>query len=356
MALHELLESVWYRGHPLKWLLLPLALVFEGAVRARRALYRRGSLERVDCGVPVVVVGNLTVGGTGKTPCTIWLAARLRERGFHPGIVCRGYRGGADAWPQWVTAESDAAQVGDEAVLLARRTGCPVAAGPDRIAAVRLLLERAALDVVLSDDGLQHLRMARAAEIAVVDGERGLGNGLCLPAGPLREPAERLREMDAVVVNGAIPLDAGAGAWLREVHGSAGAEPAAVPRAVVARAQVAAAAVRHTRTGAMRTLDDFKGRRVHALAAIGNPQRFFAMLEAAGLSVVPHPLPDHAAIRAEDLRFEEEAPVMITEKDEVKCRGCAHDDVWCVVAELEFPPADAARLERAVLDRLERAP
>ena len=332
-ALHELLESAWYRHHPLQWLLWPLSLVYRAAVRARRSLYRLGWLETVDCGIPVIVIGNLTVGGTGKTPCVIWLAARLRENGYRAAVVCRGYRGSAGSWPQHVTAHSDAALVGDEAVLLAQRTGGPVAAGPDRVAALRLLLTNAAPDVVLSDDGLQHLRMARVMEIAVVDGERGLGNGLCLPAGPLREPSGRLGEVDAVVVNG--------GTW-------GGAD--------VLRADVVATSVRHTRSGAVRTLADFRGRRVHAVAGIGHPQRFFSLLEAQGLAVVPHALPDHALIRAQDLRYEEGVPVMITEKDEVKCRDFAHDDVWCVVAELRFPPADGARLVGAVLDRLGGAP
>ena len=325
-ALSRLFDSIWYGGNPLEWLLRPLALAFRGAVRARRLLYRRGILTTVQLDVPVVVVGNLTVGGTGKTPCVIWLAARLRERGLTPGIVCRGYGGSAAEWPRAVTAQSDAAEVGDEPVLLARRTGCPVAAGPDRAAAAALLRRGVrGVDVVLSDDGLQHYRLARIFEIAVVDGVRGLGNGRCLPAGPLREPPQRLREVDAIVVNG--------GEW-----GHAG----------VFRASVAVSGVRQTETGVMRSLSDFAGQRVHGVAGIGHPERFFALLEAHGLEVEPHPLPDHAAIGAKDLRFADGAPVFITEKDEVKCGAFAHADVWCAVAEMRFAAPDEERLLRAL--------
>jgi tetraacyldisaccharide 4'-kinase len=184
--------------------------------------------------------------------------------------------------------------------------------------------------IVLSDDGLQHYRLARDVEIVVVDGGRGLGNGSCLPAGPLREPKERLRKADAIVVNG--------GDW-----GHSG----------VFRAQMTPTGVRQTRTGAMKRLADFKGQQVHAVAGIGNPQRFFEMLEDHDILVEPHPLPDHAAIGAADLRFADAGIVMITEKDEVKCRSIAHDEVWCVTAEMTFPDRDAARFLSTLLRQLE---
>jgi tetraacyldisaccharide 4'-kinase len=202
------------------------------AAAARR---KRDEQKRVDFEVPVIVVGNLTVGGTGKTPLVIWLVARLSERGYRPGIVCSGYRGEAQDWPQRVTVDSEPEQVGDEAVLLAQRARCPVVAGPDRVANVQELLTAGTVDVVVSDDGLQHYRLGRSIEIAVIDGIRGLGNGLCLPAGPLREPAARLREVDAIVVNG--------GKW-----GHAG----------VFRAEVLATGVRQTATGTMKALEEFE--------------------------------------------------------------------------------------------------
>jgi len=331
-VLSRLFDSIWYRGHPLQWLLWPFGLLYRAAVLMRRSLYRHGVLQSVELERPVIVVGNVTVGGTGKTPCVVWLAERLRERGYRPGIVCRGYGGSAVQWPQPVKPDDDATVVGDESVLLARRTGCPVVAGPDRVAAVRLLLNRHAVDVVVSDDGLQHYRLARAVEIAVVDGVRGLGNGFCLPAGPLREPAERLREVDAIIVNG--------GEW-----GHAG----------VFRAETVATEVRQTTTGITKSVEDFKGRHVHAVAGIGHPGRFFEMLEEHGMVVEPHPLPDHAAMSAADLQFTESGTVMITEKDEVKCRAFAHDDVWCVVASMRMAAPDTERLLRLLARQLEPA-
>jgi tetraacyldisaccharide 4'-kinase len=311
-------------------LLRPLEAVFRVAVRARAALYRVGLKRRVELPVPVVVVGNLTVGGTGKTPLLIWLAERLRERGYAPGIVSRGYGGRSATWPRLVEAGSDPREVGDEPVLIAERTACPVAVGPDRVRAAQLLLaspERG-VDVVLSDDGLQHYRLGRAFEIAVVDGKRGLGNGLCLPAGPLREPAARLARVDAVVVNGA--------EW-----GGAG----------TLRAELAPAGVyRLAGDRQRREIADFAGTRVRAVAGIGHPERFFEMLESHGIEVVRHPLPDHAEILPSDLDYR--GPVLVTEKDAVKCRAFAGGDVWCVAVDLRFAPgADTALLDR-VLERL----
>jgi tetraacyldisaccharide 4'-kinase len=328
-ALSRLLDLVWYRGHWAKWILWPLTPVYIAAAAARR---KRDEQTRVDFEVPVIVVGNLTVGGTGKTPLVIWLVARLSERGYRPGIVCSGYRGQAKSWPQRVTADSEADQVGDEAVLLAQRARCPVVAGPDRVANVQALLAGGTVDVVVSDDGLQHYRLGRLIEIAVIDGMRGLGNGLCLPAGPLREPAARLREVDAIVVNG--------GKW-----GHAG----------VFRADVVATGVRQTATGTMKTLKEFEDKEVHAVAAIGHPDRFFTLLENHGLIVEPHALPDHAPLRAEHLRFEDEYPVLITEKDEVKCKAFAEDNVWCVVVDLQLGEQDTERLLRTAGRLLDRA-
>jgi tetraacyldisaccharide 4'-kinase len=273
----------------------------------------------------VIVVGNISVGGTGKTPFIIWLADQLRKRRLRVGIIARGYRGSAPNWPQHVQAASDARVVGDEPVLLARRTGCPVVAGPDRVAAARHLLEQAQVDVLLSDDGLQHYRLGRRVEVAVVDGTRGMGNGLCLPAGPLREPVSRVNEVDAIVVNG--------GGW-----GHAG----------VFKATPRVREVRQLAGGALRTLDSFKGKPVHAVAGIGNPQRFFDLLEDEGLEIIPHPLPDHADVTAENLRFTEPGSVLLTEKDAVKCEGAAHADVWCVSVDLTFDPDTGARLLRVL--------
>ena len=322
----QLLSRIWYGNSPLRWVLWPVSLVYLALARLRRAAYRRGWRPTVEASVPVIVVGNVSVGGTGKTPFVIWLAEQLKQRGRRVGIVTRGYRGKGTEWPKAVTAASDPQEVGDEPVLLARRTGCPVAAGPDRVACVEALRASATVDVVLSDDGLQHYRLARTFEIAVVDGVRGMGNGLCLPAGPLREPVSRLQEVDAIVVNG--------GTW-----GHAG----------VFRAEAVVTKIYHLKDGALRTLESFRKEPVHAVAGIGNPQRFFDLLTDAELDVVPHPHEDHAEIGLEQLRFDEPGPVLITEKDAVKCEHLKPDGVWCVVVDLMFDADRTARLMRLIL-------
>ena len=329
-----LAEALWYGDNPLRFALFPFAFVYRSIAQLRRAAYRRGVLKTVELPVPVVVVGNVSVGGTGKTPFVIWLAGQLQQRNLRVGIVTRGYRGSARDWPRVVDAKSDPHEVGDEPVLLARRTGCPVVAGPDRVAAAQRLLAEHRLDAVISDDGLQHYRLGRRFEIAVVDGVRGMGNGLCLPAGPLREPAARINEVDAIVVNG--------GDW-----GHAG----------VFRAKAVVTSVYRVSNREPRTLESFKGASVHAVAGIGNPQRFFDLLDEAGLDVMPHPLEDHAEIGPDQLTFDEPGAVLITEKDAVKCESIAHANVWCVVVDLSFDADKTARLMRLVLRDLEgRAP
>jgi tetraacyldisaccharide 4'-kinase len=325
-SLTEILNGIWYGKSPLRFALLPVSAAYVGLTRLRRTAYRRGWRPTVQTPVPVIVVGNVSVGGTGKTPFVIWLADQLKQRGRRVGIVTRGYRGKGSEWPRAVTAQSDPREVGDEPVLLARRTGCPVVAGPDRVACVEALLANARVDVVLSDDGLQHYRLARAFEVAVVDGARGMGNGLCLPAGPLREPVSRLQEVDAIVVNG--------GDW-----GHAG----------VFRAEAVVTKVYHLKDGSLRTLDSFRAEPVHAVAGIGNPQRFFDLLRDAKLDVEAHPLEDHAEITLDELTFDEPGAVLITEKDAVKCEHLKANGVWCVVVDFQFNADQTARLMRLVL-------
>jgi tetraacyldisaccharide 4'-kinase len=322
----ELLNDIWYGKSPMRYALWPVSAVYRGLARLRRTAYQRGWRPIVEAPVPVIVVGNVSVGGTGKTPFVIWLADQLKQRGRKVGIVTRGYRGKGTEWPRVVAADSDPEEVGDEPVLLARRTRCPVVAGPDRVACVETLLEHMRVDVVLSDDGLQHYRLARAFEIAVVDGLRGMGNGLCLPAGPLREPPSRLQEVDAIVVNGA--------GW-----GHAG----------VFRADAVVTKVYHLKDGAERTLESFRDKPVHAVAGIGNPQRFFDLLLAADLDVDAHPLEDHAEITLDELTFDEPGAVLITEKDAVKCEHLKANGVWCVVVDFKFDADSASRLMQLVL-------
>ncbi len=318
-VLRHAMNRLWYGRQPLARVLLPLSFLYCSVVRLRRLAYRRGLLGSVRLPVPVIVVGNLTVGGTGKTPLIVWLSAFLRRHGYRPGIVSRGYGGRAAQWPRAVHPDSDPAEVGDEPVLLARRCGCPVYAGPQRVGAARMLLEHHGCDVLLADDGLQHYALARDLEIAVIDGERRFGNGHCLPAGPLREPLARLRSVALLVSNGP--------ARGREL----------------AMHLVATGVHSVQDDGAGPPLRTFLGRRLHALAGIGNPTRFFDTLRRHGLDIVEHPLADHHAFRASDLQFGDGAVVFMTEKDAVKCRRFARPGHWYLAVDAE---PDAALGER----------
>lgn len=337
MSLDRALQRVWYRRAPwpLFALLAPLSWVFAFLSSVRRTAYGAGLLRAVRVERPVVVVGNITVGGTGKTPLVIWMTEYLQSRGYQVGIVTRGYGGRGRAWPQDVTSQSASEEVGDEALLLALRTGAIVVADPDRVAAARRAVERGA-QIILSDDGLQHYRLARDREIVVLDGRRGLGNGWRLPAGPLRESAARLGSVDLVVVT---------------QRSSAGTDDLAHPMplicGIVARHELGHAV--NLATGEQRSIDSFVGRRVHAIAAIGHPEAFFDMLRARGLDVDARALPDHAAPSVEALRFPDAAPVLMTEKDAVKCRAIADERHWAVRLNVRFEDDDERRL-RALLD------
>src|SRR5271167_1029335 len=277
MSVQSWLNEIWYEGATVPWWLLPLSAMYGAAGALRRHAYAGHWLKSLRLACPLIVVGNLSVGGTGKTPLVCWLVAQLAQRGLRPGVVTRGY-GGSSRVARRVVAADDPDIVGDEPILLARRTGVPVAIGRDRPAAAQLLID-AGCDLIVSDDGLQHYAMARDCEIVVIDGDRRFGNGRLLPAGPLREAPARLSGVDAVVVNGG---DAGAG------HAGAG-HPAM-------RMQLAATSAIALRAGTVKALGEFAGQSVHAVAAIGNPQRFFNMLRSFGIEVAAHPLPDHARL------------------------------------------------------------
>lgn len=296
------LVNAWYRKQPWVYVLFPASAVFMGVTILRRACYRLGLARRTHFPIPVVVVGNITVGGTGKTPLVIKLAQLLLAQGYKPGIVSRGYGGKKQKKPLEVFANSDAGQVGDEPVLIARRTCCPMVVSADRVAAVQTLLKNNRCDVVISDDGLQHYALVRDVEIAVMDGSRRLGNGLCLPAGPLREPAKRLKTVDFVVTQG----QAQAGEWMMHLIAEEltplRQPPRKFPMAI--------------------------HQPIHAVAGIGNPSRFFAELEQMGLTIIPHTFPDHHRFQASDIDFGVDSLVIMTEKDAVKCEGFADERHW----------------------------
>ncbi len=336
MSLEAGLQRVWYGSRWLSLPLRPFAWVFRAAVAARRGLYRWRILPAQRAGVPVVVVGNLTVGGTGKTPIAAWLARQLTLRGHRVGVVLRGYGGRSRAGTVLVDAASDPDEVGDEAVLHAGRRPHVVVVGADRVAAARRAAEQGA-EIVVCDDGLQHLRLARDCEIAVVDGRRGLGNGLLLPAGPLREPRGRLGSVDAVVLT-----VRGAGEAPRE---------RAVEAPLVAVARLTPGAAVNLMSGEQRTLAAFQGTQLHAVAGIGHPEAFFGALRAAGLEVVAHALPDHAPLDPLRLPFPKGSRVLMTGKDAVKCRKFAGADWWYVELEVELEPEASRSLLARVLER-----
>lgn len=309
------LERCWQGQGGACLLLAPLALLFQVLAVLRRHAYRSGLLRSWRLPVPVIVIGNLSVGGSGKTPLTLRLAQWLAELGYHPGIISRGY-GGSARQPMPVRGDSDPAEVGDEPLLLARRAPCPVWIGRRRVeAGARLLAAHPQVDVLLTDDGLQHYALARDLEIVVVDGERGFGNARLLPAGPLREPLARLATVDAVVVNGGsmhdfvLPVPCFAMRLQGEVFRN----------------------LRHPEQTAR--AEQFVGRPVHALAGIGHPQRFFTYLACLGIAAVAHPFPDHHDFVSGDLP---EGTLLMTEKDAVKCAHFAPADAWYLAVDAEL--------------------
>ncbi|MFN3786346.1 MAG: tetraacyldisaccharide 4'-kinase, partial [Thiothrix sp.] len=280
--LERWLLAVWYGDKRWgKYLLLPLTIIFCLLSTLRRWRDKR---QQVKHPVPVVVVGNLTAGGTGKTPLVIWLVEQARVLGFRPGVVSRGYQRQGHA-------------LGDEPTLIQQRTQVPLVVGRERNQAIQQLLHYHHCDLVIADDGLQHYRMGRALEICVVDGQRRFGNGWCIPSGPLREPIKRLRHCDVVIVNGTD----------MSMHGDT---------------------LVNLATAAQQPLSQFAGQMVHVVTGIGNPQRFYQKLQQAGLRIVPHLFPDHHVFRAADLQFGDPQPILMTEKDAVKCREFATPQHW----------------------------
>jgi tetraacyldisaccharide 4'-kinase len=320
------LERHWYRITPLHILLLPVSLIFRVLVALRRRLYCHGVLSSVKLPVPVVVIGNLTVGGSGKTPLTLWLAKQLIDEGWHPGIISRGFGGEANSAPQAVYPSSSTDFVGDEAVLMAQHGLCPVWVGRDRPATgLALLSAHPECDILLSDDGLQHYRLQRDAAIVVVDGVRRFGNGFLLPAGPLREPRSRLSEVDVVVINGG---ESAGNEYRMQLDGT----------------------VFHNLINPeiKKRASDFKGVRLCAIAGIGFPQRFFSHLNKLGMEVENRPFPDHYRYVPADLARIDADAILMTEKDAVKCASFASENCWVLRVEAQLDPT----LTQYILERI----
>ncbi len=305
----------WYRRGATAWLLWPASLGFGVLAASRRLLYRLGILKSAHPGVPVIVVGNLVAGGSGKTPLALWIAEFLKSKGWSPGIVSRGF-GSTQTAPRAATIASSPAEVGDEPIILSRRSGCPVWVGVDRAAVARALRSaHPEVDVLILDDGLQHYALRRDLEIAVVDARR-FGNGFLLPAGPLRERPRRLRSVDAVVSHGRTGLEGG---FAMRLEGET--------------------FHRMTDAADRRPASAFAGHKVHAVAGIGDPNRFFLHLVGLGIKPVPHPFPDHHPFAPGDLAFAGEEAVVMTEKDAVKLRRAALPHWWVLPVTARLDPA-----------------
>jgi len=318
----DFLIKAWYEKSPWLWLLWPFSLMVRFLASLRKGSLKRGQEAHLVC--PVIVVGNITVGGTGKTPLLIKLAFHLQAQGFSPGIISRGYKSASSCYPLMVTARTPVNIAGDEPRLIAQKTQCPVVIDPNRLNALNYLIEHTQVNVVLSDDGLQHYPLPRSFEICVLDGERLFGNGLCLPAGPLRESISRIREVDAVVLNGE-PSESSAaleGAQIMSLQ----------PKFLV-----------HMQSGNKKPFAGapFKmGTKIQAVAGIGNPGRFFALLDTLPYAVTAFPFPDHYQYQRADFSsppFDANQPIVMTEKDGIKCESFTDDRLWTLDVAVKVP-------------------
>jgi len=325
-----MLKRIWYekRTHSLSLLLIPVGWLYCLITNFRRWAYSSGLFHSNKLSVPVIIVGNISVGGTGKTPLVIWIIDFLKRQGWKPGVISRGYGGKAGKLPQEVGIDSDPALVGDEPVVIARHTSCPVYVSPDRFAAGKALLANNECDIIVCDDGLQHYSLHRDFEICVIDGKRRHGNGRCLPSGPLREAQSRLRSVDAIVCNGA----------------KADGEFSMVFEPVE---------IKQVKGSSSKSFEDFMDEKVHAVAGTGNPDRFFEALRDQGLNIVEHPFDDHYKYKRSDFDFGDKNPVIMTEKDAVKCTGYAQDNHWYLSIVAKLPEIFEHRLVNLLKQNLE---
>ncbi len=329
------IESLWYRISPWHIVLWPLSLLYGSVTAIRRGLYRSGFFKSRILPAPVIVVGNITAGGSGKTPLVIWLADFLRGKGFHPGVISRGYGREGDEVRE-VLAHSSANEVGDEPLLIFRRTSCPVVVGRDRVAAAQMLLQKnPQVNVIVSDDGLQHYKLAREIEICVVDGARGFGNGLLIPAGPLRESVARLDQIDAIIING-------------------GTKNISIKSNIYKTFMQLAGVQFYNLNDPQQTrqAQDFIGKNIYAIAGIGHPARFFTHLKNLHLSFTEHAFADHHRFIAEDLVFENADAILMTEKDAVKCTSFATAQFWALAVSAEVDATFGALVLQKLKDRI----
>ena len=323
------LDSYWYQRNLISWVLLPLAGLFFVLSLARRYLFKFGLLKSFKLSVPVIVVGNITVGGTGKTPLIIELCKQLKKAGLKPGVISRGYKGQSKIWPVDISQCQDPVLTGDEPQIIYRQTDCPVVVAPDRVAAAHFLLEQYDCNVILSDDGLQHYRLQRDYEIAVVDSRRQFGNGFFIPAGPLRESVSRLKSVDMVITNEG--------------------EKTAPSFSVVPGKLKSLIGTKES------DLSEFKEHHVHAVAGIGNPERFFNLLKQAEIDYIPHVFPDHYLFQAQDFQFNDELSILMTEKDAVKCRKFAMQYYWYLAINIQLSDSAQQQLDQIINQLIKKA-
>ena len=308
---HQWVNSVWYGQNKLAYLLLPLSGVFAVSAKARQ--WKQNN-SKIDFPVPVIIVGNITVGGTGKTPMVTALVNNLQQQGYKPGIASRGY-GGQATQPTLVEPSHSADYVGDEPLMIFNNTQATVVVGQNRLEVIQQLINTHQCDVIICDDGMQDYRFAHDIEIIMVDGDRVFGNHKLLPAGPLREPISRLQKANFVVATSKmVPAVSGDCMTLQLVECVQLAKP-------------------HNRG----SLEQFKGQTVHAVAGVGNPNRFFNNLTTLGLKVIEHAYPDHARYELSDFSFSDQNPILMTEKDAVKCQKLSLDNAWYVPLETKLP-------------------
>lgn len=324
--------QLWYSRSWLMWLLSPLSLLFWILSKIRKALFKQGILSSYRPPVPVIVVGNLSVGGNGKTPVVIWLVQQLQQQGIKVGVISRGYGSQAKTYPLLVNSTTDPIEGGDEPVLIAKRTGVPVVISPNRQQSIELLLQIADCDLIISDDGLQHYKLQRDIEIVVMDAERGFGNGFVLPAGPLRELPSRLNSVDFIISNGGKSEAADAVMHL-------------IPRYAV-----------NLKTNEQKLLSEFNNHSISAIAGIGNPQRFFNMLEKMGIQVqYSQVFQDHQHFEPTQFeKLDENRPLFMTEKDAVKCMKFARENWWYVPVEAELEGEKVRSFLQRILQKVQK--
>lgn len=332
-TLAKKIQQGWSDPNILTYLLLPLSLLYMAIMWLRKVFYKNNLFHVYQAGVPVLIVGNISVGGTGKTPLTMAIVERARSLGYTPGVISRGYGGQALEWPQVVTPETSAHFVGDESVLIAHKTGCPVVVGPNRGETIDMLLSKYPCDLIISDDGLQHYALARNAEIAVLDKQRRHLNKFCLPAGPLRESIARLKSVD-LIMNHVAPVERSSDDVFDESE--------------LSLFRLQHQGIKCVLNHKLHQLDDKTT--IHAVAGIGHPIRFFRQLRALGFNVVEHAFPDHHRYSAEDFDFVGNDYVIMTAKDAVKCASFAADNWYYLAVEVELNRLASTKLDKLLLD------